>query len=118
TVASACSSLAARSGQMRGSQDSKERYDGKGLLITEIDPGSLAESAGLKPRDVIFRYGDFEIVDEASYFAAREAYENRRASQIPVVVWRDGAAWRMKVEPGRLGIESSEFSPVSNQFIS
>jgi tetratricopeptide (TPR) repeat protein len=68
--------------------------------------------------DVIFRYGDFEIVDDASYFAARETYENGREAEIPIVVWREGKAVRTTVEPGRLGIESNEYSPVAYQFSS
>lgn len=57
------------------SRVASERFPGKGLRIIEVYPGSAAERAGLKPMDLIFRYGEFEIVDDASYFAARDAYE-------------------------------------------
>src|SRR6267378_907469 len=87
-----CSSILARASQVRGSQESKERFPGKGLRITEVHEGSPAQRAGLQPMDLIFRYGDFEIVDEASYFAAREAYENSYAAEIPIVVLRNGKA--------------------------
>jgi tetratricopeptide (TPR) repeat protein len=116
TGSSACSSFPARASQQRGSQEAKERFPGKGLRITEVHPGSPAEQAGLKSMDLIFRYGDFEIVDDASYYAAREAYENGRESEVPVLVWRDGKAVRTTVKPGRLGIESNEYSPVAYQF--
>jgi tetratricopeptide (TPR) repeat protein len=121
TSTSACSSLLARAAQLRGSQEPaniQARFSGKGMRITAVHPDSLAEHAGLKPMDVIFRYGDFEVVDEASYFAAREAYQNIRNSRIPLAVWRDGKPVSIRVEPGRLGIESNEYSPVAYQFLS
>ena len=102
-----CGSSLARASQVRGSQESrslKARYPGRGLQISEVHPGSPAQRAGLEPRDLIFRYGSFEIVDDASYFAARDAYENGRELEIPIVVWRHGQAVRMMVEPGKLGI--------------
>jgi hypothetical protein len=86
------------------------------LRITEVTPGGAAERAGLKTMDVVFRYGDFEILDDASFFAARDTYENSRESEIPVVVWRGGQAVKTMVPPGRLGIESNEYSPVAYQF--
>ena len=113
----ACNFLPVRASQVRGPQESKERYPGKGLRITEVLEGSPAQNAGLKPLDIIFRYGDFEIVDDASYFAAREAYENGREPEIPIVVWRDGKAVRITVGPGRLGVISNEYSPVAYQFL-
>lgn len=118
TATSACSSLLARSSQVRGPQESKERFPGRGLRITEVHAGSPAEQAGLKRMDVIFHYGDFEVLDEASYFAAREVYENGRESKLPVVFWRDGKALKTTVEPGRLGIQTNEYSPVAYQFMS
>lgn len=56
----------------RGLQESKEHYPGRGIRITVVHQGSAAELAGLKTMDVIFRYGDFEIGDDASFFAARD----------------------------------------------
>ena len=122
TVTWACTSFRARAAQLHGlqdSQESKERYTGKGgLRITKVHEGSPAQRSGLKPMDLIFRYGDFEVVDKASYFAAREAYENGRAAEIPIVVLRAGKALRINVEPGMLGIESNEYSPVAYQISS
>ena len=116
-----CSSLLARASQVRGSQESpslQARFSGRGLRITEVHEGSPAQSAGLKPMDVIFRYGEFEIVDDASYFAARDAYENGREREIPIVVWSNGKAVRTTVPPGKLGIETNEYSPVAYKFSS
>ena len=100
TGTSACNFLPVRASQVRSAQESKEPYSGKGLVISSFLEGSPAPRAGLKQLDIIFRYGDFEIVDDASYFAAREAYENRRESEISIVVWRGGKAVSVTVGPG------------------
>ena len=115
TAACACGSLPARASQVRGPQESKERFPNKGLRITEVFPGSPAEKAGLQPMDEIFRYGDFAVVDDASFFAARDTYENNGASEVPIVIWR-GKALQMTVPPGKLGIQSVEYSPVALRF--
>lgn len=118
TATGACSSFRARAAQVRGSQEAKIRFQGKGLRILEVNEGSPAQKAGLKPMDIIFRYGDFDVVDDASYFAARDAYENGSAAEISIVVLRNGKALKTNVEPGRLGIESNEYSPVAYQLSS
>ena len=108
----------ARAAHQRHLQESKEHYPGRGIRITVVHQGSAAELAGLKTMDVIFRYGDFEIVDDASFFTARDNYDNGRASEIPFVIWRAGKALRIAVPPGKLGIESIEDSPVAQKFSS
>jgi tetratricopeptide (TPR) repeat protein len=116
TAASACSSLLARASRIPApAAESKGGFSGKGIQVTEIHPGSLAERGGLQRLDIIFRYGDFEIVDDASYFAARETYQNGRPAGIPLMLWRGGKTLKLTVPPGRLGIESDEYGPVANQ---
>lgn len=95
-----------------------ERFTGKGLRITKVYPGSPAERAGLKTMDVIFRYGEFEIVDSASYFTARDAYEKSPEATIDIMVWRDGRVITKKIESGRLGMETNEYNPVHYEFTS
>jgi hypothetical protein len=108
-------SIAAQSLQ---SPASSERFTGKGLRITNVYPGSPAERAGLKEMDLIFRYGEFEIVDSASYFTARDAYEKSPGAKIDIIVWRDGKASKITVESGWLGIDSNEYNPVHYEFTS
>jgi tetratricopeptide (TPR) repeat protein len=107
------SSLLTHASQIGSSQESHERFPGKGLRILKILAGSLAEQAGLKEYDLLFRYGEFVVADDASYFVAREAYENGPQAEIPILVWRDGKALRLTVGPGRLGIESNEYGDVA-----
>jgi tetratricopeptide (TPR) repeat protein len=68
--------------------------------------------------DLIFRYGEFEIVDSASYFAARDAYEKSPGAMIDIMLWRDGRASTKTVESGWLGIDSNEYNPLYYQFTS
>jgi tetratricopeptide (TPR) repeat protein len=105
-----CGSFAARASS---SLDSKESFSGRGLRITEVWPGSPAERAGLKEMDIIFRYGDVEVVDDASFFSARDTYEYGRERGIPLVIWRAPKALRVVVPPGRLGINTVEYSQVA-----
>ncbi len=114
TTNSACSAFLTRAAQLRGSQNLKLVFPGKGLRITEVFEGA-ADRAGLKQMDVIFRYGDFEVLDSSSFYVARDAYQNRGVSEVPIVVWRDGKALKLKVEPGPLGVDTNEYSQVAYQ---
>jgi tetratricopeptide (TPR) repeat protein len=118
TTTCGCSTFFRARAAHRGLQESKEHYPGRGIRISEVHPGSAAELAGLKTMDVIFRYGDFEIVDDASFFTARDTYDNGLALEVPLVIWRAGKVRKISVPPGKLGIESVEDSPVAHKFSS
>ena len=118
TTTYGCSTFLRARASHRGLQESKEHYPGRGLRITGVHPDSPAERAGLKMMDTIFRYGDFAIVDDASFFTARDHYDNGLAREIPLVIWRAGRAQKIVVPPGKLGIESIEDSPVAQKFSS
>jgi len=116
TTTSACTGFLTRASQVRNHpEELKQVFPGRGLRITEVFEGA-AERAGLKRMDLIFRYGDFEILDKASFYAARDSLQNRGVSEVPIVIWRDGKALKLKVEPGSLGIDTNEYSPVAYQF--
>jgi tetratricopeptide (TPR) repeat protein len=110
--------IAAQSIHTSASLVSNERFTGRGLRITQVYPASPAARAGLKPMDLIFRYGEFEIVDSASYFTARDAYEKSPKATIQIMVWRDGKPSKITVESGWLGIDSDEYSPLYSEFTS
>lgn len=117
-LAFATKPVAAQSIYTSASRVSNERFTGKGLRITEVYPGSPADRAGLKFMDVIFRYGEFQIVDDASYFTARDAYEKSPEATVDIMVWRDGKVITKTVDSGRLGMETNEYSQVHYQFTS
>ena len=74
----------------------KEEPPKVGLRVLSVEPGGRGDEVGLQTMDVIARYGNFEIVDASSYFAAREAYENSRGLKLS---WFIGAP----VSAGRPG---------------
>jgi tetratricopeptide (TPR) repeat protein len=84
-----------------------------GLRVTEVVPGSVAEEAGLQTMDVLSQYGSHEIVDAASYFRAREAYQEFSESKVAMVYWRGRERIATWVKPGRLGIEFNEYGAVA-----
>ena len=110
--------IAAQNIPTSASRASNERFTGKGLRIIEVYPGSPADRAGLKFMDVIFRYGEFEIVDHASYFVARDAYEKSPEATVDIMVWHDGKVIKKTVESGRLGVETNEYNAVHYDFTS
>jgi hypothetical protein len=115
TTTFGCNVFSTRASQVRDRpEELKQVFPGRGLRITEVFEGT-AERAGLKRMDLIFRYGDFEILDKASFYAARDSYQNRGVSKVPIAIWRDGKAWKMKVEPGSLGVDTNEYSQVAYQ---
>jgi tetratricopeptide (TPR) repeat protein len=75
-----------------------------GVLLTMVSPGSNAALSGLKPNDVLLRYGDTDLnapTDFKPYPAS-----NDPKKLVPVIVWRDGhkLARRVFVPPGKLGV--------------
>jgi tetratricopeptide (TPR) repeat protein len=86
-----------------------------GLRVTEVLSGSPAEQAGLQPMDVLSRYGQYEIVDAASYFTAREEFEKSPESKVEIVYWRSRERLTTWIKPGRLGINFNEYSAAAYQ---
>ncbi|BCX47857.1 serine protease, S1-C subfamily [Haloferula helveola] len=63
-------------------------YDGPGAVIVAVGEGSPAEKAGLKPRDILTRYGGETIDSMAEIFTLVQ--RSRVGDKIPIDVWRDG----------------------------
>jgi tetratricopeptide (TPR) repeat protein len=86
-----------------------------GLRLLEVLAGSPASSAGLQPMDMISKYGDFAIVDAASYFAARDAHQRSPNAKVEIVYWRGRQRMTSIIPPGRMGIKFNEYNPVNYQ---
>lgn len=104
------------SSQTQSSQAPAEQPPARALRILKVDEGMPAQTAGLQPMDLLSRYGEFEIVDRASYYAAREFYEKSPDARVTIVVWRGRQRMTATVPPGRLWIETNEYNPVSYKF--
>ena len=71
--------------------------EGRGVLVTEVAPNSPAERGGLRPRDIILRYGDAMVssVDDLHALLTDE----RIGKSETVVVLRDGVTRSLELQP-------------------
>jgi tetratricopeptide (TPR) repeat protein len=69
-----------------------------GLLLTQVLPGGNAQQSGLRPGDVLLRYGDTKLT------APDDLRPAEGGVAVAVQVWRDGQVREVKVRPGRLGV--------------
>jgi tetratricopeptide (TPR) repeat protein len=88
----------------------------RGLRVTGVHPNSPAATAGIRPMDVITKYGDFDIVDDAGFYAAKDHYEQAGRPIVEIVVWRVGYRWTANVRSGWLGIDAVDNDQVSEAF--
>jgi tetratricopeptide (TPR) repeat protein len=87
-----------------------------GLRVLTVEYGSSAQDAGLQKSDLIVKYGDYPIVDTASYFVARDAYEKHPPeTRVQLVYWHYRDKVVASVSPGRLGIEFTDHGQVAYQ---
>jgi CHAT domain-containing protein len=75
-----------------------------GVLLTMVVPGSNAAQAGVRPNNVLLRYGDTELTGPANFKPQTESADPDK--RVPVVVWREGKklARPLLVRPGKLGV--------------
>jgi serine protease Do len=84
--------------------------DSRGALITHVQPGSPADRAGLKPRDVVVKLGAKEIADYSS-LRIRTA-ELTPGDEVPLEYYREGKLEKLKVVIGdQSGPSSPSFTP-------
>jgi hypothetical protein len=86
--------------------------------VTEVFPNSPAEAAGIHKMDLMTQYGEYQIVDDAGYFAARNHYEESLNPAVEIVVWRGPSRISARVPAGRLGVSTTEDDKVSKEFAS
>ncbi len=65
----------------------------RGALVAEVEPGTPADKAGLKPADIILKYEGRPI--ETSLDLPRMVGASRPGSRVKLTVWRKGAAHEM-----------------------
>jgi S1-C subfamily serine protease len=76
-----------------------------GVLLTMVAPGSAAARAGLRPRDVLLRYGDTDLAGPGDLAPALQISADAD-KVIPVHVWREGRQLSrpLFVRAGKLGV--------------
>jgi tetratricopeptide (TPR) repeat protein len=79
----------------------KQRSAG-GLLVTAVAPGSKAATAGLKPGDVLLRYGGAELgsLDDLS----RQVELRTKDREVTIAIWREGRTSERVLLSGNLGV--------------
>ena len=112
-----CSALLARTRRLEANQEGAGTPPERGLRVTTVFDGSPAQAAGIQKQDVITQYGDYQIVDDASFFAARNHYEDANERTVEIVVWRGSSRMVGKVRSGWLGVDSVEIDRVSQSFL-
>jgi tetratricopeptide (TPR) repeat protein len=113
-----CSAMFAKTSQLSMSHGTVGTPPEHGLRVMRVFPDSQAEAAGLQQPDLITQYGEFEIVDDAGYFAARNHYDEAHVPTVEIVVWRGRNRLTAKVRSGWLGIDTRENDKVSQAFFS
>jgi CHAT domain-containing protein len=73
-----------------------------GVLLTMVLPRSNAAQAGLRPNDVLLRYGDADLAGPADFKPLPESNDPDR--RVAVIVWRAGRTLDRQVRPGKLGV--------------
>ena len=115
---SGCSSLLLARTSLSSSQQTGQSPPKRGLQITQVFPDSPAETAGLHTMDVISTYGEFEIVDDATFFAAKNHYQEKHIPTVEIVVWRGLTRMSAQVRSGWLGVSSKDYDKTSQEFMS
>ena len=112
-----CSALFARTRRLEVSQDGNGKMPERGLRVISVFDDSPAQSAGIQKLDVITQYGDYQIVDDASFFAARNHYDEAHEPTVEIVVWRGSSRMTGRVRSGWLGVDSVDNDRVSQNFL-
>jgi tetratricopeptide (TPR) repeat protein len=73
-----------------------------GLLLTLVQAGSNAAKAGLRPDDVLLKYGETVLKGRGDLKVEPESDDEGK--RIPITVWRDGKTRDLRIRPGKLGV--------------
>ena len=84
---------------------------GKGVLVRQVEPGSIADAAGVEAGDVLMRIGNRDIRGEADYDSATAII--MVGDSVDVRAVRDGKArtLRMRVEDGVVEVAGERVDP-------
>lgn len=85
----------------------------RGLLLTKIEPSSPAAISGLRPGDIVVRYGGSVVEDITSYVDG--AVAQSPGQQVPITVFRNGKEINLTVPAGYLGFKYEDWNPARKQ---
>lgn len=64
--------------------------DSAGVLVTQVEPGSAADEAGVQPGDYLDRVGDIPVTDATFGARYRARYGMTEGAEVPLTIRRDG----------------------------
>jgi tetratricopeptide (TPR) repeat protein len=73
-----------------------------GVLLTMVVPGGNGAQSGLRPNDVLLRYGAMALAGPADLKPLVDRMAGDKS--VSVVIWRNGKSHERQVQPGRLGV--------------
>jgi len=88
----------------------------RGLKVMQVFDNSPARMAGIESGDIIMQYGQYLIVDDASFFLARTHYEDSAQRTVEVVIYRRSRQMLLTVPTGWLGVMTADSDKVSESF--
>ena len=71
--------------------------DSSGVRVADVQPGSPAEAAGLKPGDYLLQVGDISVRDPSFGEQFRSRYAKAEGTKIPVKIRRDGQMMDLQI---------------------
>ncbi len=72
--------------------------DSSGVRVAEVQPGSPAEAAGLRPGDYLDQVGDIAVRDPSFGEQFRNRYAKAEGTKVPVKVRRGGQSLDLQIE--------------------
>ncbi len=72
--------------------------DSNGALVVSVEKGGPADTAGIKPRDIILKFDEKNVTTSADL--PRIVGNTKPNAKVTIQVWRDGALKTVKVEVG------------------
>ncbi len=82
----------------------------QGLLVQQVEPGSNAEQAGIRPGDILLQYAAAKLENFDDLQKQVQAGDPK-AKTVAVAVWRDGKSLDLTLRPGPLGVVPNSQPP-------
>jgi len=87
--------------------------DTRGALVVSVEKGGPADTAGIRPRDIILDFNGFDV--ETSSDLPRIVGNTPPDASVAVKVWRGGSIMNVKIKVGEIPVDESDRSQQRKQ---